>query len=197
MTKLELRQSIIIIISFAILSEALWLGEIVGKIGWAGTAWLKGNLYSPFLICLFASTAYMVPFWVSYRKIDGRLILTLLTFYMINLSCYLLSDVVFKGLHHNPTAFLQILRIIIVAIFIGGYYYVTSELILPLKKEYALIFAICLAFMGILSLATVFILRGFGTSYGFVDAVKMGYPQFWVCILLGLSGLFFVSKNNE
>jgi hypothetical protein len=197
MQKTELRLSIILIVAFAIISQAIWLIEIARKIGWAGTSWLKQDLYTPFIICLFVALAYIAPFWASYRKIDTRLVLTTLTFYMLNLSCYLLSDVVFKGLHNNPTALLQILRISLFFIFTGGYYYVTNELIMPLKKEYSLVFLLCIALMFGLGFVTVFFIRGWGTGYGLVDAVKMGYPQFWICILLGLSGMFFISKNNE
>ena len=96
MTKAERHLAIIIIGTLAVLSQAIWLTEIVGRIGWKGTTWLKRDLFTPFLICFFAAMAYIAPFWVRYRKVDTRIILTVLTFYMVNLSCYLLADVYFK-----------------------------------------------------------------------------------------------------
>jgi hypothetical protein len=197
MTQAERNIAIILIGTLAILSQAFWLFEITVKIGWRGTAWLKRDLFTPFLICLFAAMAYITPFWIRYRKLDTRIVLTVLTFYMINLSCYLLSDVLFKGLQIHPTPLLQILRILVFIIFIGGYYYVTTELIMPIQKRLAALFALCVLLMYVLSRASIFIFKGFGTDTQWVDAIKMGYPQFWISILLGISGTFLVTKAEN
>jgi hypothetical protein len=196
MNREERQIALKIIICLAILSQALWLLEITVRIGWKGLAWLNTDLVSPFLIGLFAALAYISPFWVRYRQIDARIILTVLTFYMINLSCYLLSDVLFKSMQVQSTFFLQVLRTLIFFIFIGGYYYVTNELIMPVKKHLAALFLLCIIFMYVLSLISVFIIKGFGTGTQWVDALKMGYPQLWICLLLGFSGIYLV-KNAE
>jgi hypothetical protein len=197
MTQAERNIAVIIIGTLAILSQAIWLYEINGKIGWQGTTWLKRDLYSPFLICLFVAMSYIAPFWVRYQKLDARLILTLLTFYMINLSCYLLSKVLFKGLEIDPTPLLKILGILVFIIFAGGYYYVTNELIMPIQKRMAALFALSILLMYFLSKASILVFKGFGTETQWVDAVKMGYPQFWISILLAVSGSFLVLKAED
>ncbi len=197
MTKLERRFTLITIGSFALLSQVIWLLEIVVTIGWKGDAWLKRDLYAPVLICLFAALTYITPFWVRYRKIDTRIILTVLTFYMINFSCYLLADVFFKGLHYHSTPLLKVLGILIFIIFAGGYYYVTNELIMPIKKRFALLFVLCELMMYILSMICHFIFSGFDTTVQWVGAVKMGYPAFWINILLGISGIYLVTISEE
>jgi hypothetical protein len=197
MNREERQLALKIIVSLAILSQALWLIEITVRIGWQGLAWLNSDLVSPFLIGLFAALAYMTPFWIRYRQIDARIILTVLTFYMINLSCYLLSDVLFKGLQTHSTPLLQVLRLLIFIIFSGGYYYVTNELIMPIKKRFATLFVLCTFFMYLLSLVSVFILKGFGTGTQWIDAVKMGYPLLWICVLLGFSGIYLVKSAED
>ena len=197
MTREERQVALKTIISLAILSQALWLVEVTVRIGWKGLAWLNADLISPFLIGLFAALAYITPFWVRYRQIDTRIVLTVLTFYMINLSCFLLSDILFKSLQTHSTPLLQVLRLLIFIIFSGGYYYVTNELIMPIKKRLAALFVLCTFFMYLLSLISVFILKGFGTGTKWIDAVKMGYPQLWLCVLLGFSGIYLVKNQEE
>jgi hypothetical protein len=197
MNREERQLTLKIIIGLAILSQAIWLFELALRIGWKGLAWLKTDLISPFLIGFFAALAYITPFWVRYRQIDTRIILTVLTFYMINLSCYLLSDALFKSLQIQGTLFLQILRTLIFIIFVGGYYYVTNELIMPIKKHLAALFLLCIIFMYVFSLISIFIIKGFGTGTQWIDAVKMGYPQLWLCVLLGFSGIYLVENAEE
>jgi hypothetical protein len=197
MTQAERNIAILIIGTLAILSQAIWLFEIKVKIGWVGTTWLKRDLLSPFLVCLFGAMAYITPFWVRYRKLDTRLILTLLTFYMINLSCYFLSDIFFKGFQLNPTPLLQLLRLFVFILFTVGYYYVTQELIMPIQKRYATLFAACILLMYVLSLGSIHVFKGFGSGMQWVDAVKMGYPAFWINILLGISGSILVLKAAD
>ncbi len=85
-------------------------------------------------------------------------------------------------------------------IFIGfsiGYYLVTHYLIVNMPKTFAAVFATSEVLMFLLAIITVYFIRGFGPNYDLIDAIKMGYPQFWVCILLGLSGVFIIAKNAE
>lgn len=197
MTKEERRFAMVAIATFAFLSQTIWLIEIVLKIGWHGTAWLKQDLYSPILISLFAAMAYITPFWVRYRKVDRRIILTLLVFYMINVSCYLLAHVLFSGLQSQSTPLLKVLGILIFILFAGGYYYVTNELIMPIKKRFATLFALSEVLMFVLSMVSIFIIKGFGRGGQWVDAVKMGYPAFWITLFLGLSAVFLVTKSED
>jgi hypothetical protein len=44
------------------------------------------------------------------------------------------------------------------------------------------------------SLATVEWIPGFGNGITFVDAVKMGYPMFWINVLLGWTAFAMVKK---
>ena len=202
MTRVELRQSLFIIFPLAAASLAIWLFEITKIVGWKSLQWLETELFSPYIICCLAAACFMTPMLLKYRKIDGKIILTFLTFSLINVIAFFLAEVFFKGIYShadlvgNKYAF----YFLGVMTFIGfsiGYYVVTHYLIVNMPKLFAVVFATSEILMFLLAIITVYFIRGFGPHYDFVDAVKMGYPQFWACILLGLSGVFILAKNAE
>lgn len=200
MTKEEIKQALIGILLLAILAEALWLYEIVVKIGWTGLNWLKGDLYAPWGICACAATAYILPFIVKYRLIDGKVILTWLSFIFLNIAVFYFGETVLKKLFSPLIALLsfgesikiRLFGLFAVSIFAFGYHQMTNQLILKIRKQQVVLFILAVVLMFVLGNMTVFVIRGFGQGSSLVDAVKMGYPQFWICILLGLSGILTV-----
>ena len=96
MTKKELVVSIAGILLLAILSEVMWLYEISVKIGWASLLWLKEDLFSPIGICFCAGTAYILPFLVKHKQIDGKVILTWLSFIFLNITVFYFGEAVLK-----------------------------------------------------------------------------------------------------
>lgn len=202
MTRVELRQSLFIIFPLATASLAIWLFEITKIIGWEGLQWLETELFSPYIICCLAAASFMTPMLLKYRKIDGKIILTFLTFSLINLIAFFLAEVFFKGIYSradlvgNKYAF-YFLGVMVFFGFSLGYYLVTHYLIVNMPKLFAIVFATSEVLMFLLAIITVYFIRGFGSHYALIDAIKMGYPQFWVCILLGLSGVFIIAKNAE
>lgn len=186
-----------VIFILALISNSLWLFEITKRVGWQGDMWLQKDLFSPIVIAILAALAFVTPFWMSYRKIDGRIVLTTLTFCMINLSTYFLTSMILRGAYFQPNAFLHFLKIIVLALFIGGYFYVTDQLIMPLNKKNIGLFGISAVAIIVFSWVSVFLFKGFGIGTSFLDAFKMGYPFFWLCVLLGASGIFLVQQYKE
>jgi hypothetical protein len=198
----QLKHSLISIFLLAILGWVFWLYEIVAKIGWASLDWLNQNLFSPYLICLLVSVAYIHPFWVRYKNIDGKLILTTLTLFVLNVSVFLLSDVVlrtiFSRLGFLTSGFYKFtFSTITILIFGLGYFFVTDKLIFPIKKKYVILFLACPLLMFVLGLISNFFIRGFATNWGLVDSIKMGFPQFWICVLMGFAGILVSSSYDE
>ena len=200
MTKEEIKQAVIGIFLLAILAEAIWLYEIIAQIGWVGLEWLKRDLFSPFVICTCAATAYIVPFIVKYRLIDGKVILTWLSLVCLNFSLFYFGEIVLRKLFSPLIALLsfgesitiRLFGLFAVASFAFGYYQITDKLIIKVRKQQVVLFILSAVLMFILGNITVFIIRGFGHGDSLVDAVKMGYPQFWICILLGLSSILTI-----
>jgi hypothetical protein len=88
-----------------------------------------------------------------------------------------------------------------VGVFAFGYFHITDKLIIKVRKQQLVLFILSAFLMFILGNITVFFIHGFGNSDTLVDAVKMGYPQFWICVLMGLSGIltlvYFSDEKEE
>ncbi|MDZ7879974.1 MAG: hypothetical protein U5L45_20010 [Saprospiraceae bacterium] len=200
MTKIELKQSFLIVFSLASVSTALWLFEMTKVIGWSSLDWLEADLISPYVICSLAAICFMTPIVLKYKKIDGKIILTFLTLTMINIAAFFLAELVLKGVFSELSFFSEkagtyTLGIITFIGFALGYYIVTHYLIVNMPRLYVFIFASTEVLMFVLAVITSSLTRGFGGQSYFSDLIKMGYPQFWICILLGLSGIFILDKN--
>ena len=200
MTKQEIRQALTGILLLAILAEAMWLYEIVVRIGWANLAWLRKDLISPFGVCFCAATAYLLPFIVKYKQIDGKVILTWLSFICVNIAVFYIGEAVLKNLFSPLIALLsfgaslkmRLFGLFAVSIFAFGYYIITHKLIFNVRKQQLALFPLSVFLMFVLGSVTVFLIPGFGNGESIVDAVKMGYPQFWICTLLGITGILTV-----
>lgn len=200
MTKQEIRQALTGILLLAILAQALWLYEIVVRIGWANLAWLRKDLISPLGVCFCAATAYLLPFVVKYKQIDGKVILTWLSFICVNIAVFYIGEAVLKNLFSPLIALLsfgkslkmRFFGLLAVSIFAFGYYIITHKLIFNVRKQQLALFPLSVFLMFVLGSISVFLIPGFGNGESIVDAVKMGYPQFWICLLLGVTGILTV-----
>jgi hypothetical protein len=198
----SIKSTILIVIALALTCWAAWIIEVKWIVGWTGLQWLLTDLYSPYLICFLVALAYILPFLLKYGRIDSKLTLTFLTFFVINLTAYLLSEVVFKTLYTpSPISLSKVeafsIRFLHLAIFVLYallYYFVTDKLIMKIARQAIAVFMLCVALMFVLGMGTNYLFRGFGSSYGFIDAIKMGYPQFWICLLMGLASIYIIER---
>jgi hypothetical protein len=200
MSKLELKKSLLIIVALAATSIAVWLYEMTKIIGWSSLNWLQADLMSPYLICCLAAICFMTPIVLKYQKIDSKIVLTFLTLSLINIIAFFFAETFFKGvlnrmnLFGDKTGFYALGGVTFVG-FAASYYFVTHFLIVNMPRTYIAIFATAEILMFVLATITAFFIRGFGNNSYLADVIKMGYPQFWICILLGLSGIFILNKN--
>jgi hypothetical protein len=202
MTKIELKQSLFIILSLAVTSIAIWLFEMTKVIGWSSLDWLQADLISPYVICCLAAICFMTPIVLKYRKIDSKIILTFLTLSLINIAAFFLAETFLKGVFNRLSFFSEknsfyALGLITFVGFALSYYVVTHYLIVNMPKLFVFVFATSEILMFLLAMITAYFMRGYGNNGYIADAVKMGYPQFWICVLLGLSGVFILIKNVE
>jgi hypothetical protein len=202
MTKIELKQSLLIILSLAVTSIAIWLFEMTKVVGWSSLDWLQADLISPYFICGLAAVCFMTPIVLKYRKIDSKIVLTFLSLSLVNIIAFFLAETFLKGVFNRITFFGEgsSYYFLGIATFIGfaaSYYFITHYLIVNMPRLFVLLFATSEILMFVLAMITAYFIRGFGNSGYIADAVKMGYPQFWICILLGLCGVFILSRNVE
>ena len=209
MTKQEMIRASIGILLLAMLAEAIWLYEIQVRIGWVGLDWLRKDLFSPLGVSFCAATAYLLPFIVKYKHIDGKVVLTWLSFICLNMAVFYFGEAVLKSLFSRMSLLLsvgqslkmRIFGLLAVGIFAFGYSRITDKLIIKVRKQQVVLFILVAFLMFGLGNLTVYFIKGFGNGDTLADAVKMGYPQFWVCILMGVSGIltlvYFSDEEEE
>ena len=75
---------------------------------------------------------------------------------------------------------------------------VTSRWLVRVKQLQIILLAILSVYP--LCVFTVKMFPGYGNGNNFVDAVKMGYPYFWIVLLMGLCGivsnLYLIDKTK-
>jgi hypothetical protein len=202
MTKIALKQSLLIILALAVTSIASWLFEMTKVVGWSSLDWLQADLVSPYLICCLAAVCFMTPIVLKYQKIDSKIVLTFLSLSLVNIIAFFLAETFLKGVFNRLSFFgedsnFYFLGIVTFIGFAVSYYFITHYLIVNMPKLFILLFATSEVLMFVLAMITAYFIRGFGNNSYIADAVKMGYPQFWICILLGLCGVFILSRNVE
>jgi hypothetical protein len=200
MTKQELKRTLIGIIILAFLSQGLWLFEMTSIVGWENSEWVTRFLFTPFVICFLAAGAYLMPFMVKHGSIDAKVSLTFGSFFFLNITCYILGEMVLKFLYNPSVATLpqssitlyRLLGISTIGIFAYGYFYLTQQLVTPVNKRQILLFITAIGFMFFMGFLTTFLLKKGIVLRNIIGAVKMGAVQFWIGILLGLIGIVSV-----
>lgn len=195
--------SLIIIFVFSILGLGLWLYEIVEIKTWFGLNWLSEPLYSPFLAALFSVFAFMTPFFVNKQLTIKKALVSIIILYTINIICFQIGKQLCFEIYNRffwfsettSTTLLIPVKGLFLFIFIGFAYWLTTHKLIKENKKINIFFITTLLLLTIpLSLLTIQINSGFGAGTGWVDAVKMGYPVFWISMLLGFSGLMIIRQ---
>lgn len=214
MTKEKIGLSLIFIFVFSSLGMGLWLYEIVEIKKWAGLNWLSDQLYSPFIAALLAVFAFMTPFLVNKQLTLKNAIVSINIFYTVNIICFQIGKQLCYELYSRfwllsgTSSDILLIPLIGLALFIFlglSYWFVTNKFVKKNKKLNSFFITILLLLSIPLSLLTIQINSGFGSGTDWVDTVKMGYPIFWITMLLGFSGLIIarqpdinkIEKRNE
>lgn len=194
--------SVLIVLILAVAGNAIWLYEISVIFSWHGLGWIYAPLKSPYIITLLTVLAFVLPIHLANRNIPhskkakaiALLYLTSMLFYRLGkMICYSVYQIFL------PLDFLigyLILSLIIFLLLGYTYWFLSNRFLMPNKKKNTLL----LAFMSLLTVpvswVTVYIVPGYGSSYQWVDAVKMGYPVFWITLLLGISSII-IARNSQ
>lgn len=184
---------------FAFCSWLIWLAEIVYGIGWMSLAWLRAELASVYVVAALAVGSYLSPIVIYSRQTPWPTYLFCFTvLYISSLAGFFLSKNVFFALYSRIAVSEHIWQVWML-FFISGlvsavFFYVKQ---IYLFKSHGLhVFTLMFVFLSVIpaSLITIDWFPGLGKSSFFVDAVKMGYPAFWVNILLGQCSYFLVRR---
>jgi hypothetical protein len=190
---------------------ATWLYEIYYIIGWNGTEWLDIFHYSPIFIAFLMTISFLFPLYIKDQKKWKILIKPLLILVLMNWIFYILSWIVFYisiwvfyfSLYDLFRSFYELFTIIGISVTWGLFSYLGCFLykiignrlgIINFNRRifftfYLLVFSIMP--LSILSVIFYTIHDAFVHWYTLpADAVKMGYPIFWIGVVLGLFSTF-------
>lgn len=190
------KSSIAIILIAAILNISFWLFEIVVIKKWASLNWLKSPLYAPYAIVLLTTIAHLAPMQLHYRasrinwfiSVSGLYLFSLAEFYAGKQLCYALYSrywIITKiDLAIGCTAIGLLFGGLAAACLVSA-----KQLHRDTNYKSVLANAVLLTCVIPLSLLSIKLIPGYGAGSGWIDAVKMGYPAFWITILLGVAAL--------
>lgn len=196
----EVLQAVVLILGLAFLANGLWLAEVIWMTGWEGLGWLWQAQYSAYAGVGLAILAYLLPFILIGKARGPRLWISAIELFFSSVVAFLIARNILYGLYGGMAVLtisphlLYLMLAALLALVAGSFYLTTQRrLARPGISYYFWLFA-ALGAPGALSLFTVKIFPGFGSSSTFADAVKMGYPLFWTVLCLGAVSLLGVSR---
>ena len=193
-----------IIFLLSVLGNALWLFEVVQIKGWHSLSWLSGTLYSPYFILLFVVFAFITPFIIKGGLSVKNTIVWAAILYFVCLICFeagkQLSYMIYSRfffLTNGPFQYFILIPLLVFVFFGFTLWFTTHLLINPNRKINMLIISLLCPLAIVLSMVTINVFRGFGSQTDWVDAVKMGYPVFWLTLATGFSGMIMVRQRKN
>lgn len=202
MTTRNLWTTMTVIFLLSIVGMGLWLFEILQIKSWYGLNWLSGSLYSPHIATFIAVFAFMTPLIISRQVAIKKIVTPTFILYAASILCFEVGKQLCYKLYCRFCFWTTIDIVIILSIaftlfiFLGLSYWLTTQTLIKRNKKVNILYTTTLLLLTIpLSLVTVQVNPGFGSGTGWVDAVKMGYPIFWITIMLGLSGIIIAVQN--
>jgi hypothetical protein len=182
--------AILVPIILGISSLGMWLTDIRVYIGWEGIEWIKRELKSVYIITLFIVLSYVLPIVIISKPKWSNSLICIVLLYVFSLISYFVSKWIFKQLYTkmgDETHVVYVWYLILVVTIVAGIFYYLKQFLL-FKSEIFHVMTIIAVFISIVpaSLITIEWVKGFSVIESFVEAVKMGYPIFWLNVLLGL-----------
>ncbi|MCD6067594.1 MAG: hypothetical protein K0S33_2420 [Bacteroidetes bacterium] len=190
----------LIVLLLSVSALVLWLLEITQIKGWHGLNWLNGVLLSPYIIACIPVFSFLTPFLIRKQTLSiKKTILAAVLLYGSSILCFEIGKQI-SYLIYCRFCFFNPWILLLIAFFTfllcGFLYWLITNMLLQKTKWYKLFIIGLTAILVIpVSLASIHFFPGLGTQDGWVDAVKMGHPVFWITILFGASG-FILSRQK-
>ena len=175
---------------FGLLSWAAWLAEIVYGIGWKSLDWLWEELASVYFVTALAVMSYLSPILLFSRQTPWTTILLCFSgMYISSLAGFFGAKNVFFTLYSKipPSEHIGLVwSLFFITLGVAAAFFYLKQIYL-FKSHSLHVLTLMFVFLSVIpaSIITVDWLPGLGNASSFVDAVKMGYPVFWINVLLG------------
>lgn len=200
------RHIFFLMLLLAFFAQTLWLNWILETYGWNNTSW--GNPFDlpVFIINAFAILGYCLPFWNSKKCSRSSILEKIKVFsllYSIGYVGFFLATGLLMFVFRARFGWDRVSLFIFIGILFSLLYtiiyliYRVSKYawgqILPMQNGLLVIGVIACI---MISQVQVFFFQGRGDRYdtGFEDAIKMGYPFFWIIIIMTLIGIITEQK---
>jgi hypothetical protein len=202
--------SVVLTIIISAICMALWLYEISYVIKWPSTGWLRTFHYSPFFLAFLLAISFLFPIWIKNKdNLEWKVYLSsLFTFTVLNCGFYILGWVLhFFSLRlfylSLASSYYELISISGFTLIWGGGVYLgcLSYKILGKRlgiidldaKEFLTFFFLVFSVMPISILSVLIYVFYDDFIYWYTlpaDAIKMGYPIFWIGVVLGVFSTF-------
>ncbi|GJM36206.1 MAG: hypothetical protein DHS20C18_52070 [Saprospiraceae bacterium] len=191
---------LILIIVLAVLANILWFYEIVERIGWPGLDWLSERHYSIYVINLLVIIAYLSPVYFAKKPAWEKLILTCIELYALGMVAYLIAKAVLYTIFGSMFTFLNLYSTLAILVLIPfltamSFYLVTQRQLYSVSRWVVVPLFLSMSLPIFLAGGTLQMFRGFdqGIIQYAPEAVKIGYPFFWITLLMGICSLLSLS----
>lgn len=186
-------------ILLGILAWGIWLYEIVNRVGWESANWLRVPLCSVYIITGITVVSYLAPILMWSKAKWYVMSACILGMYLAAYGGYYFGRYLFTQLYlkqfSDKTHVMDVWALFFLVLAVSAVFFSLKQYFLFKSGQFHIL-TLMAVFISVIpaSLATVEWFPGFGSTIGFIDAVKMGYPMLWVNILLGWTAYAMVRK---
>lgn len=204
MTTPKTLTAMFVITLLSLLGVGLWLYEMMEIQSWYSLAWLYNQLYSPVVVISITVASFLTGIIIS-KNFAGtkRLGIGFILLYLVSGLSYWVGKNFCYFIYRfmaPPGILLSTIVFFVIAVFLFlgfMYWLILHQTVRANKKQNILLIAF-LSFLCVpLSLLTVYFFKGLGSGSEWIDAVKMGYPIFWITLLLGIAGIVIAQQAES
>lgn len=190
--------ALLIPVLLGLLAWGIWLYEIVHVVGWMSLDWLTLPLYSVYIVTGITVASYLAPILLWSKAKWYVMLACIVGMYLAAYGGYYLGRMMFTQLYAGVTDskhVLDVWALFFIVLMVSAVFFFLKQYFLFKSGQFHVL-TLMAVFISVIpaSLATIEWFPGFGNSVGFVDAVKMGYPMFWVNLMLGWTAYAMVRK---
>ena len=193
--KLTLKDIFLLIVPvfIGVISFFMWSYELHQVVGIRGFAWLREPLMSVYIISFLIVLAFILPLRIELKIPIGWALFYILLLYGASLGTYFVAKQIFYTLYtkgliggDNRIITLSIWKLLAIVILLSAIYFIPMRHFRR-KTDGMHILTIMVAIISVVPASLICIeqIPLWSHETAFIDAVKLGYPTFWMPVFLG------------
>lgn len=193
--KLNIRDCLLLLapVAIGVICIYLWYSELHHNIGWKGEDWLHKPINSVYLITFLVVIAFLLPIVAELKMPIPWFLFYLLLLYAVSLGAYFVSKEIFYFLYRdglyandNYVKAMAIWKLLATVLVFATVYFMPMRHFCK-TSDGMHVLTILVAIISVIpaSIITIETFPLWNTRINFMNAVKIGYPLFWLPIFLG------------